>query len=385
MSQQSAGGWLQATAPLMAIYAARMLGLFMILPVLALHRETLGAGVFAVGLALGAYGLMQGLLQWPFGWLSDRFGRRRLVLIGLGLFLLGSLVAAAADGIGGVIVGRALQGAGAVSGVLLATLTDRVPEARRHSAMTLIGVAIGGAFLLSLALGPALGQWRGLRGVFEVNAALAALALALAWWTLPKDAGGEYRAPGASPSAAGLAPACAVVFALHLTLTGAFVALPTQLVAWGHPADGHWRVYLLCMLASLVLIAPFAARRKASAGLRRAQVAGVAAGVAGLWFLGDGGAAALLWLTLFFAGFNLLEASLPALLSIGLPASGRGRAMGVYASCQFLGAAAGGIAAGALLERVDASTLFQALAATLALGFASASALRRWSGIVAVA
>ena len=384
------GDWLLATMPLMAIYGARMLGLFMILPVLALHREALGASAFATGLALGAYGLSQGLLQLPFGWLSDRFGRRPLLLIGLGLFLLGSLVAVFSSSIEGIILGRLLQGAGAVSGVLLATLADRVPAERRHSAMMLVGVAIGAAFLFALALGPALSEWRGLRGVFEINAALAALALGLALVALPAGAARTGAAPLSSTSSttrtAELAPACVAVFALHLALTGAFLALPTNLVDWGYAPSGHWRVYALCMLASLALIAPFAARRRGRGELRRAQIIGVAAAAVGLWLLGgaEAGFAAVIWLTLFFAGFNLLESSLPALLSLGLPPAGRGRAMGIYASCQFLGAFVGGVGAGAILERFDVAVLFYVLATALAAGFAVAlGVMRRHSAIVA--
>ncbi|WP_019590824.1 MFS transporter [Thioalkalivibrio sp. ALE20] len=356
---------LRATSGLAAIYGVRMAGLFLILPVFMLHADDIpGATPLLAGLALGIYGLTQAALQIPFGLLSDRLGRKPLIAAGLGLFVLGSLVAGLAEDIHGIILGRALQGAGAVAAVVLALTADLIAEERRTRALAVIGLTIGLTFTVSMALGPLLDRGVGLSGIFLVAAGLGVLALLILLLWVPSP-GRMRQHPDMVPQWAmlprvladpELARLNAGIFILHLVLAANFLVLPTYLVAGaGLPAAEHWAFYLPVLLAGFALMLPgviLGERRRRMHGvllLAIALLVLVQTGLA-LAFHLDGG---VWWLALlmvgFFAAFNLLEAGLPAMVSRAAPLAHKGTAMGGFATAQFLGIFAGGALGGVLL------------------------------------
>lgn len=372
----------RSAGTLAGIVALRLFGLFLILPVFAvLARDLPGATPVAVGLALGIYGLTQGLLQIPLGWLSDRLGRRPVIALGLVLFITGSVLAALSTHMLGVIAGRALQGCGAVAGAAMALAADSTRPHQRSKIMALIGATVGLAFMLAMLGGPLLSAWWGLAGLFWITAALGAAALVLLYGVMPKPPLAAAGQPGGlqkpTPAEARL---CLGVFLLHAILTALFVALPLALETdTGLDVAAHWRLYLPALAASgavtMILIfrgpesrAP--ARLLPSALALAAACLAFAAGVPGWpW--------ALLWVAVFFGGFNLLEATLPAMMSQSAPPGRRGSAMGLYATSQFLGAFAGGVAGGWVMGALGAGGVFAM--AGLA-GLAWAAALARSAG-----
>ncbi len=352
------------------VYGIRMLGLFMVLPVLPLYAGRLeGATPFTIGLALGIYGLSQALLQRPFGQWSDRLGRRPLIIAGLLLFASGSLVAAAADTIVGIILGRTLQGSGAVAGVLMACVGDWVAGPRQLRTMALIGGCIGLAFALALMLGPWLNAAVGLTGVFIVSAALACTAMipVLLWLPVGRPSAGP--APAAAVQRTAPQVWYAGAFSLHMVLTAIFIVLPTILTRDMEVApEHHWRIYCSVLVASAILIAPVVLPAKSDRGAGLILTGAVLATVAALAMLGM--APAGKWtvsasLVLFFAGFSLLEMILPVQASRAAPAAERGKIMGTYATLQFLGTFAGGTFGGIMVVAWGETLLFQTTAAIL--------------------
>ena len=357
---------------LAAIMGLRMLGLFLILPVFTLYADELyGASALLAGVALGIYGLTQALMQIPFGVLSDRIGRKPVIIVGLLIFAAGSLVAAGAETIFGVIAGRALQGAGAIAAVLSALLADFTRPAQRAKAMAVLGVSIGGAFGVAIVAGPVLAAWVGLPGIFLLTAVLALAAVPVLWLLVPAPVTSVAR----ESATAGLRMALrdptllrldGGIFVLHLILTALFVVLPLMLrdVAGLEPAR-HGLVYLGVMAASVVGMVPLvmrAAQAAQAVAVLRVGIALLALAAVLLWL-----SSASLWLVLFalwvfFVGFNTLEATLPALVSRAAPASGRGGALGVYSASQFLGAFCGGVLGGALATFTGADGVFLAVA-----------------------
>lgn len=347
----------QLIAVLALVFALRMFGLFLLLPVFVIYGMALKDATPAlIGTAIGIYGLTQALLQIPLGMLSDRYGRRPLILVGLLLFVAGGVVAALSEHILGVILGRAIQGAGAISSVIMALVGDVVSEQRRTRAMAVLGMSIGGAFVLAMVLGPLLASQLGLSGLFWVSSGLGVLALLLVWLTVPKGApagamltgAGHWRQLGGNSELWRLA---AGIFVLHLLMTALFVVLPARLASIPALAvAAHSWVYLGVMLVSFVLMVPLILLSERHAP-RRAMLIAIAllalacaallAPVAGLPWL-------LAVLVVFFAGFNALEAMLPSLASRTVSAALRGRAMGLYSSCQFLGVFVGAQLAGLL-------------------------------------
>lgn len=361
----------KAVISLSGIYAARMLGLFMILPVFSLYVDHLrGATPALTGLALGAYGLTQGVLQIPFGMLSDRLGRKRVIVAGLLLFALGSAVAALSSTIWGVIIGRALQGSGAIAAAIMALTADLTREEHRTKAMAAIGMSIGTSFAVALIVGPVLNSWIGLQGIFWFTALLALSAIAVLRWLVPSPQHSRVHRD-AEPVPAQFARVLRDgqllrldlgIFVLHLVLTATFVAIPLALVREaGLPSNEHWWIYLPVLLLSVAAMVPFiilAERRRmmkrvflgAILVLALAQL-GLAEWHRQLWVV-------TLMLFLFFAAFNLLEASLPSLVSKVAPAESKGTAMGVYSSSQFMGAFVGGVAGGSLLGYAGLTAVF---------------------------
>jgi MFS family permease len=346
----------RAVGGLAGIYAARMLGLFLMLPVLALYARGLpGGSPVLAGLAVGAYGLTQALFQIPFGVLSDRFGRRLLVFVGLLLYAAGSVAGALAGTIGGVIAARMVQGMGAVSGPVTALVADLTRAEVRTRAMALIGIGIGASFIVSLVGAPLLDRAIGVPGIFAVMGVLAVLCLGLLYGVVPPPprAAGALRVTGLGAVLnRTLMPHYLGILLLNAMLSATFVATPFALKdALGVAVADHWRTYLGVFLASVPATVPLVlwserggarAAMGASILLLAVSLAGLALGYRGYWTL----AAALAG---FFTAFNYLEARLPAGVSQAAAPEQRGAALSVFATAQFLGSALGAPLAGWLV------------------------------------
>lgn len=358
----------RAASSLAALFAFRMLGMFMILPVFTLYGPAYaGYSSALAGLAIGAYGLTQALLQVPYGVLSDRYGRKPLILIGLLVFCAGSVLAALADSIHGVIAGRALQGAGAIPAVVLAMAADLSREEVRTKIMAFIGIAIGASFGLAQILGPVLAPKFGLSGLFWLTAVMAVVGMALIVFVVPTPVQLSHER---SVNAQGLHIVLRDgqllrldfgIFALHLIMTATLMTVPLMLQAGGLPAVRHSWVYLAAMVLAILALGPL--MHQARRGRQRGVLLGVIAllVVAELGFALAGGAdwhALAVLLLLFYIGFNYLEACLPALISRRAPAASKGAAMGVYATAQFLGAALGGALGGRLYQSFGVTGVF---------------------------
>ena len=350
----------RTVAALSGIFLLRMLGLFMFLPVFSLHaHEYAGYTPLLIGVAIGIYGLTQGVFQVPFGILSDRFGRRPVIAAGLLIFALGSVVAALADDIWGIVIGRALQGMGAVAAAVMALASDLTSETHRTRVMAVIGASIGIAFALALVIGPVVTEAAGVSGLFWVTATLAALAIALLYFGVPAPR--RMANPGGT-ALAGLATALrdrqmlrlnAGIFILHAIMIATFVALPIALRdRAGVDVADHWKVYVGVLLASIVFTVPLiviADRANRSRFVMLIGIGLLAAALVGLAGASAGSIMLVVCLIVYFTGFNTLEASLPAMVSRVAPMRARGAALGVYSTVQYLGAFAGGVIGGWLL------------------------------------
>ena len=350
----------RAISGLAGLYASRMLGLFMVLPVLALYADTLeGSTPLLVGVALGIYGLTQATLQIPFGLLSDRIGRKRVIAMGLLIFALGSVVAALSDTIIGVIAGRALQGGGAVAAAIMALLADQTREEIRTAAMATIGLSIGVSFAIAMVLGPWLAAWAGLAGVFWFTSLLTLVGLLVLWRWVPaaprrrrhRDVGMDRQQFKSVITRPDLWRLDVSIFALHLVLMAIFVAVPFRLLNAGVAIEYHGLAYLGIMALSFVAMVPLIIVAEKQQRMRLMCLAAIGAIVLSLAGLGlplSPSYWLFVWLFVFFTGFNLLEATLPSMLSKLAPAGAKGTAMGVYSTSQFLGAFLGGTLGGLL-------------------------------------
>lgn len=350
----------RAISGLAGLYASRMLGLFMVLPVLALYADALeGATPLLVGFALGVYGLTQAILQIPFGLLSDRIGRKRVIAFGLIIFILGSVVAALADSIGGIIIGRALQGGGAVAAAIMALLADQTREQVRTAAMATIGLSIGVSFGIAMVVGPWLASWAGLSGVFWFTALLTLLGLVVLWrWVPPAPRRLHHRDVGLDRqqfknviTRPDLWRLDLSIFTLHLVLMAIFVAVPFRLQEAGIPLAHHGLAYLGIMGLSFVAMVPLMIVAEKKQQIKVVCLLAIGAITVSLGGLGSSlshGHWLFVGLFVFFTGFNLLEATLPSMLSKLAPAGAKGTAMGVYSTSQFLGAFLGGTLGGLL-------------------------------------
>ena len=374
----------RAAWSLALVFAFRMLGLFMLIPVFAIFgKDLIGFSPLWIGLAIGAYGLTQALLQIPMGWLSDKWGRKPVMLVGLSFFVLGSVVAALADSVYMVTFGRVLQGMGAISGALMALASDLTREEQRPKVMAVIGMTIGLSFTIAMVAGPAIAAASGLSGIFWCTALMAITGLLLVWKVVPvavsKAPASETLATKGQIAALFRHPELLRlnfgVLVLHLLLTAIFVVLPTLLLQQNFLSEQHWQLYLPVLIAAFILMVPLmilASRKQQEKGYLLLAISLLIVSFVlilinqQLWSI-------TLALLLFFVGFNYLEASMPALLSRIAPAGLKGTAMGTYASAQFFGAFAGGILGGAVASFSSGESLFAvaALIGLLWLAYAS--------------
>ena len=368
----------RASLGLAGIYGLRMLGLFLILPVFAVYAQTLPGGQnhALVGLALGAYGLTQALLQLPFGMASDRFGRKHVIALGLLVFAAGSFIAAQSHDLVWIIVGRAVQGAGAVSAAVTALLADLTLDEHRTQAMAIVGGTIGLTFALSLVAGPALYHAIGMAGIFVLTGMLALAALAVLYRFVPDpEPRGFHAEAQASPAKLGavvrdpqLLRLNFGIFALHAAQMAMFVVIPVALTqVSGMDVTRHWQVYLPVLAMSFVLMLPAIIYAEKRARTKPVFVASIALMlVAQIAFVPGvhSFAGIVIALGVYFVAFNVLEASLPSLVSKVAPVTAKGAALGVYNTSQSLGMFVGG-AAGGLLAHVYGFTAVFLFAAAL--------------------
>ncbi len=360
----------RASASLATIFALRMLGLFLVLPVFALEARKYPGGddPSLIGLALGIYGLTQGLLQIPFGLASDRLGRKRVIVAGLLIFAVGSFVAAASHSLAGLALGRSLQGAGAISAAVTALLADQTRDEVRTKSMALVGASIGLMFALSLVIAPVLVAQIGLGGLFALTGSLALAGIAIVLWWVPAEPPKHKDTPRGSLIEVLRHPALLRldigVFILHAVQLSMWMAVPAMLVAAGLDKAQHWEVYLPAVLGSFLVMGLTLFRLEKKGYLRAVflsaigLIASVQVGL--LWAASKPptiGALAVL-LFVFFCGFNVLEASQPSLASRVAPAHSRGAALGVYNTSQSLGFFVGGVCGGWLVKHEGAQGLF---------------------------
>ena len=379
---------LRSSFSLASIFAMRMLGLFLILPVFAMEAGKLPGGddVALIGLTMGIYGLTQGMLQFAYGFASDRLGRKRVIVFGLIVFALGSFAAALAPTLTWLAIGRALQGAGAVSAAVTALLADQTRDEVRTKSMALVGASIGLMFAVSLVAAPVLVGLVGLSGLFAMTGALAVAGVAVVIWWVPKEPlEHKDQARGGLMEVLALTKLLRLnfgVFVLHAVQLSMWMAVPAMLVQAGLPREHHWWAYLPAVLGSFLVMGGTLFRLEKRGYLRAVFLSAI-----GLMMLVQLG---LLWqanaraglvpmvalLFVFFYGFNVLEASQPSLVSRMAPAHARGAAMGVYNTLQSLGFFAGGVAGGWLVKHTGATGLFTACSAAMLVWLAVAWPMR---------
>ena len=376
-------GELRSSFSLSSIFALRMLGLFLVLPVFALEASRYPGGddPARVGLAMGIYGLTQGLLQIPFGMASDWLGRKRVIIFGLLVFALGSFIAMAASDLTWLIIGRSVQGAGAISAAVTALLADQTRDEVRTKAMTLVGVSIGLMFALSLIIAPLLAAHIGLAGLFTLTGLFALTGIAVVVWWVPPEPPQPVHRPRGSLALVLRDPALLRldlgVFVLHAVQLAMWIAIPTLLVQAGLDKDAHWQVYTPAVLASFVVLRYTLYPLERRGYLRAVFLSSVGVILLvqlGLWWAAQQAASGtpslslLAWLLfVFFCGFNILESCQPSLASRVAPQHARGAALGVYNTLQSLGFFVGGATGGWLAKTAGPQALFLACGALMLL------------------
>jgi MFS family permease len=371
----------RATWGLGTVFSLRMLGMFMVLPVLTTYGMSLaGASETLIGIAIGIYGLAQAIFQIPFGLLSDRVGRKPLIIFGLLIFTLGSLVAAMTDSIWGVIIGRALQGSGAIAAAVMALLSDLTREQNRTKAMAFIGISFGITFAIAMVLGPIITHAWGLHALFWAIAVLTIGGIIITVAVVPSPA--THMLNRESSMVKGsfsklltngkLLKLNFGILCLHILLMSSFVVLPQVMAQAGFPPSEHWRVYLVTMLISFVAVIPviiYAEKKRHMKQVFMACVLVILLAELVLWFAGYHLWVIVAGIQLFFLAFNVMEAILPSLISKESPAGYKGTAMGLYSTSQFIGVAIGGSLGGFIFGHAGAGAVFIACAAIAAVWF----------------
>ncbi|MDA8621872.1 MFS transporter [Psychrosphaera sp.] len=371
---------------LASVFAIRMLGLFMLMPIMAIYGQSLeGVSPLWIGLAIGAYGLTQAAFQIPMGWLSDKYGRRRIIVLGLVIFAIGSVIAGLAEDIVTVTIGRAIQGMGAIASAVLALAADVTREEQRPKVMAVIGMCIGLSFSVALVLGPMVAESFGLSGVFYLTAVLALVGIVVVLTLVPNSVTKAKSGEITASSSQLFTMMCNRqllrldfgVLVLHLMMTSMFIAIPVLFSSSGFEVSDHWLAYLPILLLSFVFMVPMliiAAKKGQEKQFFLVAIVMLILASVGLAIQTDF-TTIIAMLFVFFIGFNFLEASLPAHVSRISPAGQKGTAMGVYSSSQFLGAFFGGITGGYVAETFGFSYLFASNAALALLWFVFASGM----------
>lgn len=353
--------WLKTVTPIAAIFSCRMLGLFMLIPIFTIYSSNLAyATPVLTGLALGAYGFTQGVLQIPFGIISDKLGRKNVIAFGLILFVAGSILGAVSESIYGVIAARVLQGSGAVGSVLMALMADLIPDKDRAKSMAVVGMSIGLSFSVAMVISPLISHNFGLSGIFYISAILGGLAIFIIFAAVANPEKITTINLTLLPSVLKKSQLYILdisIFLQHFILTATFFEIPKLLAKH---TSYQWRVYLFVMLAAFICSLPFIAIAERKALMKRFFMLALAvvAGMQIVLFYHKSYALICISLWLYFSAFNFLEACLPALIAKFAPVYAKGTAMGIYSSCQFLGIFAGGVSAGFIFKYLSGPAIF---------------------------
>ncbi|PHZ20008.1 MFS transporter [Yersinia ruckeri] len=361
---------LRATWGLGTVFSLRMLGMFMVLPVITTYGMALaGASEALIGIAIGIYGLAQAIFQIPFGLVSDRIGRKPLIVGGLLIFALGSVIAAISDSIWGIILGRALQGSGAIAAAVMALLSDLTREQNRTKAMAFIGVSFGITFAIAMVLGPIVTHAFGLSALFWAIAVLALLGIVITLAVVPStDTHVLNRESSIVKGSVNkvlknsrLLKLNFGIMCLHILLMSSFVVLPQAMAKAGLQPEQHWKVYLVTMLVSFMAVVPFIIYAEVKRQMKQVFIGCVFVLLIAelvLWASGEHLWGIIAGIQIFFIAFNVMEAILPSLISKESPAGYKGTAMGIYSTSQFIGVAIGGSLGGWLFGLEGADMVF---------------------------